>query len=91
MWLQSVISNYFWARLCISESTAIMCTALLVGESRDRSPVVSLAIFFPVATDGTMCPGVDSASKNEYYDTLGGKDGRCVGVTTLPPSQCRKL
>jgi hypothetical protein len=25
----------------------------------------SLGIF-PVATDGTMCPGVDSASKNEY-------------------------
>jgi hypothetical protein len=22
--------------------------------------------FFSVATDGTMCPGVDSASKNEY-------------------------
>jgi len=25
----------------------------------------SLGIF-PVATDGSMCPGVDSASKNEY-------------------------
>jgi hypothetical protein len=24
-----------------------------------------------------MCPGVDSAFKNEYQDTLGGKDGRC--------------
>ena len=33
-----------------------------------------------------MCPGVDSASKNEYHDTPGGKDGRCVRVTTLPPS-----
>jgi len=31
-----------------------------------------------------MCPGVDSASKNE--DIPGGKDGRCVRVTTLPPS-----
>jgi hypothetical protein len=40
-----------------------------------------LGIFF-VATDGTMCPGVDSASKNEYQDTAGGKDGRCVRVTT---------
>jgi hypothetical protein len=37
-------------------------------------------------SDGTMCPGVDSASKNEYQDTLGGKDGRCVRVTTIPPS-----
>jgi hypothetical protein len=35
-----------------------LCTALLVGRSRDRFPVVAI--------DGTMCPGVDSASKNEY-------------------------
>jgi len=26
--------------------------------------------FFSVATDGTMCPGVDSASENEYYGFL---------------------
>ena len=31
-------------------------------------------------------PGVDSATKNEYQDIPGGKGGRCVGVTTLPPS-----
>ena len=31
-------------------------------------------------------PGVDSASKNEYQDIPGGKGGRCVVVTTLPPS-----
>jgi hypothetical protein len=29
-----------------------------------------------------MCPGADSASKNEYQDTHGGKDGRCVRLTT---------
>jgi hypothetical protein len=51
------------------------CTALPVGGSRDRSPVVSLAIF-SVATDGTMCPGVDSASKNEYQDTPKRQDER---------------
>ena len=45
---------------------------------------------FSEATDGTMCPGVDSASKNEYQDTPGGKGGRCVRVTTLPHSQCLK-
>jgi len=33
-----------------------------------------------------MCPGVDSASRNEYQDISGGKDGWCVRVTTLPPS-----
>jgi hypothetical protein len=32
--------------------------ALLVGGSRDRSPVISLGIF-SVVTDGTMCPAVD--------------------------------
>jgi hypothetical protein len=26
--------------------------------------------FFPVAPDGTMCPGVDSASENEYQGFL---------------------
>ena len=33
-------------------------------------------------------PGVDSASnRNEYQGyLLGGKGGRCVGLTTLPPS-----
>ena len=56
-------------------------TPLWVVGSRDRSLVVSLGIF-SIATDGTMCPGVDSASKNEYQDTPAGKDGRCVRVTT---------
>jgi hypothetical protein len=42
--------------------------------------------------DGTMCPGVNSASKNEYQELPGGKDGRCVRVTTLQPScaECRE-
>jgi hypothetical protein len=34
--------------------------------------------FFSVATDRTMCPGVDSASKNEYQDTPGVKDVRRI-------------
>jgi hypothetical protein len=38
--------------------------------------------FFSVASYGTMCPGVDSAFKNEYQDIAGGKDGRCVRATT---------
>jgi hypothetical protein len=42
----------------------------------------SLGIF----SGASMCPGVDSASKNEYQGIPGGKDGRCVRVTTLPPS-----
>jgi hypothetical protein len=31
-------------------------------------------------------PGVDSASKSEYQDTPGGKDGRCVRLTTYQTS-----
>jgi hypothetical protein len=41
---------------------------------------------FSEATDGAMCPGVDSASKNEYQETPEDKGGRCVRVTTLQPS-----
>jgi len=40
-------------------------------------------------------PGVDSASnRNEYQEYfLGGRSGRCVGLTTLPPScaDCLKI
>ena len=34
-------------------------------------------------------PGVDSASNRNEYQVyfLGGKDGRCVRLTTLPPSR----
>jgi hypothetical protein len=38
--------------------------------------------FFPVASDSSMCPGVDSASENEYQVNPGGKGGRCVTLTT---------
>jgi len=34
-----------------------------------------------MASDSTMCPGADSASKNEYQDNSGGKGGRCVRLT----------
>jgi hypothetical protein len=72
-----------------SLTVQVQSTALPVGGSRDRSPVVSLGIF-SVATDRSMCPGVESASKNEYQDTPRGKDGRCVRVKILPSSLCRK-
>ena len=38
--------------------------------------------FFSVASDSSMCPGVDSASKNEYHVNPRGKGGRCVRLTT---------
>jgi len=37
---------------------------------------------FPVSSDSSMCPGVDSASKNEHQDNPRGKGGRCVRLTT---------
>jgi hypothetical protein len=41
--------------------------AIISQNTSALSPVVSLGIF-SVATDGTMCPGVDSASKYEYQE-----------------------
>jgi hypothetical protein len=37
---------------------------------------------FSMASDSSMCPEVDSASKNEYEVNPGGKGGRCVSLTT---------
>jgi hypothetical protein len=53
-------------------------TAFQAGRSRVRFPMWSLGFF------------IDSASNtNEYL--LGGKCGRCVGLTTLPPSCVDRL
>jgi hypothetical protein len=37
---------------------------------------------FSVASDSSMCPGVGSASKNEYEVNPGVKGGRCLRLTT---------
>ena len=58
-----------------------------VGRNRDRFHAVTRGIY-SVAADISVCPRVDSASKNEYQDIPGGKDSRCVGVTTLPCAEC---
>jgi len=49
---------------------SVKVSALLVGRSRDRFPVVSLGIFSVVSSDKTMCLEVDSASENEYQGFL---------------------
>jgi hypothetical protein len=62
--------------------------------SRDRFPVVSHWGFFSVATDGTMCPGVDSASKNKYKGfPLGVKAAGAWGwrPTTLVVPNVKKI
>ena len=48
--------------MCV-QSTSIFTNRTVSGS------IQSLGIF-PVATDGTMCPGVDSTSKNEYQGFL---------------------
>jgi hypothetical protein len=55
------------------------CTVLQVGGSRDRSPVVSLGIFFPKLPTEPCALGSTQPLKMC-------KHGRCVRVTTLPLS-----
>ena len=61
---------------------------LQAGRSRVRLPMVSLKYFIDTKLLTAYGPGVDSASnRNEYQGYfLGGKGGRCVGLTNLPPS-----
>ena len=58
-----------------------LCRSLRLVEGPGIDPW-SLGIFSG-ASDSSMCSGVDSASKNEYQDIPGGKDGRRVRVTTF--------
>jgi hypothetical protein len=48
----------------------------------DPGSIPSVAGAFSVASDSSTCPGVDSASKNEYQVNPGGKGDRCVRLTT---------
>ena len=44
--------------------------------------IPGVARTFAVASDRSMCPGVDLASKSEYQDIPGGKGGWCIRLTT---------
>jgi hypothetical protein len=69
-------------------------TALQAGRSRVRFPMGVTGIFHWLNLSGrTISRGVDSVSnKNEYQGyLLGGKGGRCVGLTTLQPSHPERL
>jgi len=63
---------------------------LQIGRSLVRSQLLSLEYFIDTNSFRSHYgPGVDSASnRNEYQEHfLGGKNGRCVRLTTLPPSR----
>jgi hypothetical protein len=50
--------------------------------------MAALEFFIDIILPVALSPGVDSASNINVYQEyfLGGKGGRCVGLTTLPPS-----
>jgi hypothetical protein len=61
-------------------------TALQVGRSRVRFPMVSLEFFIDIILLAALwAPGGSTQTLNEILPE-GGKGGRCVGLTTLPPS-----
>ena len=65
-------------------------TVLQIRRSLIRSQLLSLIFFIDIKSFRSHYgPGVDSASnRNEWVPAAfpGGKDGRCVRLTTLPPS-----
>jgi hypothetical protein len=83
----------FFNLLYSIKQSGLRCAAVVlrncVGRSRVRFPMVSLEFSIDIILSScTVAPGVDSASnRNEYQEYfLGGKGGRCIGLTTLSPS-----
>ena len=60
-------------------------SALQAGRSRFRLPMVFFNIFHRLNPSGRTMP-LGSSHPLTEMSTLGGKGGRCVGLTTLPPS-----
>ena len=63
----------------------LFCTALLVGQSRDRFPVVSLGIFSAGPPTELCAPRSTQTLKVSTRNLSWGKGGRCVWLTTYHP------
>jgi len=66
-------------------------TALQVGRSRVRFPMVSLEFFIDTILPSPLWPWGWLNPQKKWVTAIfpwggGGKGGRCVGLTTLPPS-----
>jgi hypothetical protein len=64
-------------------NTEVAWGSVMFKALRYKSEGPGVAGFFSVASDSSMCPGVDSASKNEYQVNPGGKGDLCVRLTTF--------
>jgi hypothetical protein len=61
--------------------------ALQTGRSRVRFPMVSLEFFIDIILSVALWLYDSASNRNEYQESfLGGKGGRCLGLTTLPLS-----
>jgi len=93
--LYTVTKSYFNSKRNVSHSNnqmdyshnnVLRLAALLVGRSRDRSPVVSLGIFLWFLPTKPCALRSTQPLKINTRDFSWGKGGRCVWLTTYHPS-----
>ena len=86
-------TSYIWGHA--AGSAVGWGTALQVGKSRVRFPMVSLKFFIEINLPAALWPWGWLSLQQKWVPGIfpGGKGGRCVGLTTLPPScaECLKI
>jgi len=60
----------------------VQCLRHCATSRKVPGSIPGVAGVFSVASDSSMCPGVDSASKNEYQVNPGNKDGQHIRLKT---------
>ena len=81
-------NNYCLHRIGVRGGAVGWGTALQAGRSRVRFPMVSLEFFIDIALLAALWPWDWLSLQQKWVPGIfpGGKEGRCVGLTTLPPS-----